>query len=146
MLNPSKADDTFDDPTVRTCVSFARNWGFGSLAVVNLFAWRATDPKLLVRSGEDPVGPDNDNHIVRQAIAAEKIVCAWGASVRAIREPRARAVVALLSRSFDLHVIELTKDLVPRHPLYLSLRKTPRLWHRRMSQSGPLTEPLPESR
>src|SRR5271165_6802401 len=59
MLNPSKADEATDDPTIRRCIGFARSWGFGSLAVGNLFAYRATYPDELCAS-PDPVGSEND--------------------------------------------------------------------------------------
>lgn len=73
MLNPSVADATADDPTIRRCIRFARKWGYGSLEVVNLFAWRATDPKEL-RIAADPIGLDNDAEIVQAANG--RVVCA----------------------------------------------------------------------
>src|SRR5262245_25448198 len=81
MLNPSSADDGRDDPTIRRCVRFARRHGCGSLAVANLFALRATDPRTLLarwRQGGDVVGPRNDQAIVRAAEVADVIVLAWG--------------------------------------------------------------------
>ena len=57
MLNPSAADEVRDDPTIRRCIGFARDWGFGLLEVVNLFALMSTNPKTLL-DAEDPVGPD----------------------------------------------------------------------------------------
>ncbi len=38
MLNPSRADGSLDDPTLRRCMGLALGWGFGAIAVVNLFA------------------------------------------------------------------------------------------------------------
>ena len=65
-LNPSTADEQEDDPTVRRCIGFARNWNFGGLILVNLFAYRSTDPADLLRV-DDPVGPGNDKHILASA-------------------------------------------------------------------------------
>ena len=38
LLNPSIADATKDDATVRRCIGFARSLGYGVLEVVNLYA------------------------------------------------------------------------------------------------------------
>src|SRR5437588_2477108 len=62
MLNPSTADAINNDPTIRKCVGFARRWGCGLLQVVNLFALRATEPRVL-RAAADPVGPENSRWI-----------------------------------------------------------------------------------
>ena len=62
-LNPSTADETKDDPTVRRCIAFSKMWGYGALCMTNLFGFRSTDPAGLL-TVEDPVG-DNDAHLVR---------------------------------------------------------------------------------
>jgi hypothetical protein len=84
MLNPSTADDTVDDPTIRRVVRFSTDNGFHRLVVVNLFAARATNPTELVdmaSAGCDPRGPDN-NEVLRAAISQSlRVVYAWGASV-----------------------------------------------------------------
>ena len=77
MLNPSRADHVVDDPTIRKCKAFGHLWGFGEMRVVNLFAFRATDPKELLTAA-DPVGPENDKHIGEQIAWATRIVLAWG--------------------------------------------------------------------
>lgn len=110
MLNPSTADARRDDPTIRRCIGFARAWGFGGVDVVNLFAYRATDPRELLRVA-DPVGPRNSRHIQRAGLGAALVVIAWGAHPSAARSapislPRARC-------------LGLTRTGQPRHPLYL---------------------------
>jgi hypothetical protein len=77
MLNPSTADATQDDPTIRRCIGFARQWGCGQLVVLNLFAFRATDPVDLKRAA-DPVGPDNESWFRRILPSDGPVVCGWG--------------------------------------------------------------------
>jgi hypothetical protein len=112
MLNPSTADASRDDPTIRRCVGFAKAWGFGALSVANLFALRSTDPSVLL-SAQDPVGPDNDAMILELARKASLVVAAWGAHKVAAR--RAAAVQSLLPKAVCLG---LTSSGQPRHPLY----------------------------
>lgn len=87
MLNPSTADGESDDPTIRKCMGFARRSSHGGIIVVNLFAYRATDPKTL-RSIADPVGPDNDDHILWACQATHgpqdsTRIAGWGANPEA---------------------------------------------------------------
>ena len=119
MLNPSTADAATDDPTIRRCVGFARRWGAGCVEVVNLFAYRATNPDDLADSceaGIDVVGPDNDRVIVQAARDADIIVAAWGAHRMA--KERARAVMSLLGAA-RIECLHVTRDGSPRHPLYV---------------------------
>ncbi|SFW50269.1 DUF1643 domain-containing protein [Amycolatopsis australiensis] len=127
MLNPSTADATADDPTMRRVTRFARSWGFGSLAVVNLFALRATDPAAL-ETHPDPVGPATDAFLAATARQADRCVAAWGAHPAAAR--RAPTVTQMLRRSATrqyrpgLACLGLTKGGQPRHPLYLPATTT----------------------
>ena len=116
MLNPSVADALVDDPTIRRCIGFARTWGYGALDVVNLFAYRATEPRVLAEVA-DPVGPMNDAHILRALGGSALVVVAWGChgSLRG----RADDVAALLGVREHVHHLGWTRDGQPRHPLYL---------------------------
>jgi hypothetical protein len=119
MLNPSTADATFDDPTIRRCVGFANREGARALIVINLYAMRATDPRELLKA-LDPVGPDNDNTIKTVLRSAGKrVVCAWGAFPNAAS--RAMDVARMLQRemSAELVCLGVTSKGMPRHPLYV---------------------------
>ena len=119
-LNPSTADETQDDPTVRRCVGFAKRWGFGGMFMLNIFALRSTDPAGLYKF-RDPVGPRNDHFITQVAKLPEVgiVIAAWGNHG------------ALLSRGWDvIKMVQgagvllmrfgpLTIPGQPRHPLYL---------------------------
>lgn len=117
MLNPSTADATQDDPTIRRCRGFARSWGCAGLTVGNLFALRATDPAALQQHAA-PIGPYNDDWLRRLAAEHMDVVCAWGALPFAA----ARASdVALLLRAAGarLWCLGTTKHGAPRHPLHV---------------------------
>lgn len=113
-LNPSTADARVDDPTIRRCIGFARSWGCGALEMLNLFALRATDPRVM-RADSAPVGPDNEQWLRSACERSEIIVACWG--VHGVHLGRAGEVRGLLGD--DLLCLGTTKDGHPRHPLYL---------------------------
>lgn len=115
MLNPSTADEIDNDPTVERCERRARQWGFAGLIVTNIFALRSTDPRALYDAA-DPVGPDNNRHILDMAQRAALIVCAWGGHGK--YRGRSTDVRRLLS-GLRLHYLKLNGDGEPAHPLYL---------------------------
>lgn len=131
MLNPSTADETQDDPTIRKCIGFAQRLGFGSMIVVNLYAFRATDPKSLVMyraRGTDVCGPDNDEYIRRAASTTAVTIVAWGAC--RVAQHRAHETIKILQAvsathrhsGVHLHVLRClgtNVDGSPRHPLML---------------------------
>lgn len=119
MLNPSTADATTDDPTIRRCIGFARRWGCGKLAVLNLFAFRATSPADMKRDN-DPVGPENREWFDRslQAPHAGQVICAWG--VHGEHMGQDRAVLGWLEEhGVEPFALGITRDGHPKHPLYL---------------------------
>ncbi len=113
-LNPSTADEVQDDPTIRRCINFAKAWGYGALCMTNAFAYRATDP-LVMKAQADPVGPDNDQWLVKIAHDAGLILAAWG--VHGVHRDRHAEVARLLPSR--LRCLGITKDGHPKHPLYL---------------------------
>jgi hypothetical protein len=114
MLNPSTADAQIDDRTIGRCIAFARSWGMGGITVVNLYAYRATKPAALWLA-EDPVGPENDWHLMEQAHFAFLLIAAWGVNAK----PGRVAEVLALPGMDQLMALGVTKDGHPRHPLYL---------------------------
>jgi hypothetical protein len=116
-LNPSTADESSDDPTVRRLIGFACRQSFGFLILTNLYAFRVTDPRGL-KSAPDPIGPENFAYLAAAARKSHCIVPCWGA-YGALRS-RGREVLELLQRLGDIRVFGLTKRGEPIHPLYLS--------------------------
>lgn len=130
-LNPSTADEYENDPTVSKCIVWAREWGFGGLIMLNIFAYRATDPKEMKRHPE-PVGEDNNKHILKHCERAGLILCAWG-NDGAFRD-RAKEVLALLE-SFDLYCMGTNQDGSPKHPLYLKYKTKRELYRKKLKSA-----------
>lgn len=135
MLNPSTADALVDDPTIRRCAGFARDMGYGGIQVVNLYAYRATDPKQLKANGWPTGGPRNDN-LIREVLAGAwlahiPVIAAWGA------HPQPDRVAWLMDQpgvagpddgSRGLTALRVTKQGAPGHPLYLPGSCRPQPW------------------
>lgn len=126
LLNPSTADASQDDPTIRRCIGYARAWGFSAIKVVNLFAFRATDPSGLRAPGVEPIGPANDMAILHAAQHAGIVVCGWG--THGELHGRGAHVRRFLLAARELHVLKLTAGGHPGHPLYLKGDLHPTLW------------------
>jgi hypothetical protein len=116
-LNPSTADETKDDPTIRRCIGFAKAWGYGALCMTNIFAFRATDPKVM-KQASDPVGMDNQKHVQECARGAGVVIAAWGTH-GIFRGQDMHVKQWMRNVGVDLHHLGLTADEHPKHPLYL---------------------------
>lgn len=117
MLNPSTADADEDDPTIRKCVGFSKQWGFGSIDVVNLYSFRSKSPKALKAAGF-PNGPFADSAI-RSVLGeyVDRVVCAWGTHAR---PDRVAEVLAMIKESgHEMRAVRMTKAGHPGHPLYV---------------------------
>ena len=121
-LNPSTADETVNDPTVRRCLGYTERWGYDRLLVGNAFAYRATDPKVM-RAAADPVGSDNDVWLLAMVGEAQRVVCAWGANCA--HQHRENRLIELLSGFDHLYALGLTAAGFPRHPLYMRANVEP---------------------
>jgi hypothetical protein len=126
MLNPSTATEVQNDPTVERCERRARALGFGAFRVLNIFAWRATDPRDM-RAAADPVGPGNDAAIRESLGWAHSVICAWGTHGAHLgRGPEVEAL--LRSAGAELLHLGLSKDGHPKHPLYIGYGVQPDVW------------------
>lgn len=135
MLNPSTADANIDDATISKCKAFARTWGRDGIIVVNLFAWRATDPRDLVAAdlaGKPIRGPENDRYLAETFdLARERewpVIAAWGA--HKLAGPRGRVVARRAERDHGvtLQALKVTASGAPGHPLYLPGASEPFPW------------------
>lgn len=126
MLNPSTATEAQNDPTVERCERRARALGFGAFRVCNIFAFRATDPKVM-RAATDPVGPENDAAILGSLPWADQVICAWGTH-GAHLDRGAEMAKALRNSGCALYHLGLTQSGAPKHPLYISYAQHPEKW------------------
>ena len=127
-LNPSTADAEIDDPTIIRCIGFAKGWGYGGLYMLNIFALKSTDPKVLQADGvHDPVGPGNHEAFADIVDRAEKslfdikdpiAVCAWGNDGTYMLQGET-AIAWLHQLAAETKCLGITKSDQPRHPLYL---------------------------
>lgn len=126
MLNPSTATEVQNDPTVERCERRARALGFGAFRVLNIFAYRATDPRDM-RRATDPVGPENDAAILECLSWADKVICAWG--THGAHLDRGPAVHRMLTeRGTEMFHLGLSKAGHPKHPLYIGYAVQPVRW------------------
>lgn len=147
MLNPSTADDTTDDPTVRRCIGFAKSAGVGAgmMLITNLFTYRATDPADLSRAamaGVDVVGQADAVIDTALDLFPALIIAAWGA--HRVRGPagkydgRALDVTNRINRAgFDLACLGMTAAGQPRHPLYVRADQIWTLYSPKLRQVQP---------
>ena len=112
-LNPSTAEEEVDDPTVRRCLNYAKNWGYGGFILVNLFAYRTTFPSNL-KKVKYPIGKDNDKYIMTQSKKADITVAAWGNNGNLYSRD-----MKVLSLVPNLMCLKVNKSGQPAHPLYL---------------------------
>jgi hypothetical protein len=121
-LNPSTADEKKDDPTVRRCICFAQDWGYGGIYMMNIFAYRTTYPVVLM-AAYSPIGVYNDRFLVKYAKMSSMVIACWGGHGHI--NNRGNQVKEILPKLYHLG---LTKYGQPKHPLYLKKDTIPILW------------------
>ena len=131
MVNPSTADATADDATIRKLKGFADRQSWGHLIIGNLFAYRATDVRELGRV-QDPVGPENDEHLIQILASVDQVVCAWGPLTKQPKQWRNRYLnVLALIRGAGLLPQSIGAPAQcghPKHPLMLAYDTPLVLW------------------
>lgn len=115
MLNPATGDtERRHRPTLERCVARSRADGRDGVLIVNLFAFRHTDPKQLLQA-DDAVGPANDDALRVLTARGARTIAAWGGRGRLMG--RSGCVGPLLDRPLCLGT---TRRGEPRHPLYVA--------------------------
>ncbi len=131
MVNPSTADATEDDATIRKLRGFGARYGWGRLIVGNLFAYRSTDVRALA-DAPDPVGSDNGYRLCEIFLDAQRCVFAWGPAGKLPRRLRDQwREVDRIARAMHLEPMSIgapAKDGHPCHPLMLPYIRTLQPW------------------
>ncbi|MFQ7323304.1 MAG: DUF1643 domain-containing protein [Streptococcus sp.] len=112
-LNPSIADENIDDPTITRCINFAKDWGYGTLLMANLFAFRSTYPKEIYLI-DDPIGKDNDHYLLECVKQSDLIIACWGNNGTYM--DREKIIKELVP---NLYCLQKNKNGTPHHPLRL---------------------------
>lgn len=126
MFNPSTADASIDDQTIRKCIGFSKYFGYGRMIVVNLYAVRSRDPGFVAYMGQSAIGPLNDYWIWKSVDEASEVICAWGCAQHwADTERRAKEVLEFIHQAMwvnfrkPISCLGYRKDGHPKHPLML---------------------------
>lgn len=137
MLNPSTADHEMDDPTIRRCVDFSKRFECGRLEVVNLFAYRASDPAELYEDEDLAKSTHNDvdnqravfEAVERCTASGGRIIVAWGAEKIATQSAIPKYVLGtVFSNTLELWCLGTTKSRAPKHPLYIKAETPLERW------------------
>ena len=123
LLNPSTADEDNSDATNTRCEHRSKALGAGGQVFVNLFALRSVTPDALYTHA-DPVGPDNDDVILENAHRADRVIAGWGTHGK-LNERGEKVSSLIYSAGLRLEHLAMTKDGLPRHPLYLPYSTAP---------------------
>jgi hypothetical protein len=122
-LNPSKAAEEVNDPTITRVIKLARRELCRWLIMVNAYPYVATDPKDLERChafDRNGAGRENDDHIEAAfdavRLSGGVILAAWGAHplVSLVNRP----ALHLVFTNAGAKCLAINKDGSPKHPLY----------------------------
>lgn len=110
-LNPSLANHTDNDPTIRRVIGFAKDWGYGGVYMLNLYTFVTPYPESLV---ESDAWEESRQVIISCSSRCEKIIAAWGNYKGAT--DRGNEIKKLIP---NLYALQINKNGSPKHPLYV---------------------------
>lgn len=113
-LNPSTANATTDDPTIRRVIKFGADNGYGGIYMLNLFTLISPDPSYLKKSIISPDLLANFHLEHHSGYPIKDRVFCWGSFKEA--KERANEVIKMFPNALCLGQ---NQDGSPKHPLYL---------------------------
>jgi hypothetical protein len=118
-LNPSTANESTDDPTIKRVISISKNLGFGGVYMLNVFPLVSAYPEVLLDYFETPFhdlsDDNNDCWLSDISKRCNEIVFAWG-NFKIVRERKRDS--ELLKRFPQAKALHINKNGSPKHPLY----------------------------
>lgn len=114
LLNPSTADESVNDPTVRRCLDYSKRWNFDALVILNLFAFREKN-RAAMKTETDPVGPSNRLAFRKYIAPNQQVLCAWGTDGMHRRQD-AQAKKWIEEEGGQLFILRLNQNGTPAHP------------------------------
>lgn len=119
-LNPSTANGTTDDPTIKKLRSILSHNGYGGFYMTNLYALISSVPEKLYQV-PDPIG-ENDAHVREVAGKIQDVFLCWG-SFKSL-EVRIKSILKLVDGK-PLKCFGKSTKGVPIHPAFYVRRGTP---------------------
>ncbi len=130
-VNPSTADATIDDATVRKWIMFSKMYNARKFIVGNVFAWRTPDVRHL-KTAKDPIGPDNCYHLHQIVYDADLLIPCWGSRnkvPRHLRHHLDELMSQLILSGKTVAIFGRTTSADPKHPLFLSYETQLKPWN-----------------
>lgn len=129
MVNPSKADATIDDPTVRKCMGFARVYGYAGIRVLNLFSYRETYVEEVAKQPEARLnGPGTEKWWHATVTPSSHVIVAWGSHAPLKKQIQKRVIDIQHWLPKQTYCLGTNADGSPSHPLMLSYGTELRRW------------------
>ena len=126
-LNPSTANETTDDNTIRRVKSFAHKWGYGGVYMMNCFAYISTDPNVLIDKANDPEHYYlNNTWLMEIKLKCSEVIFAWGSFDIVKQMSRDQELIEMFPKAKALII---NQDGSPRHPLYVPNNVIPVLYN-----------------
>lgn len=117
-LNPSRAGEFYNDPTIRRCISFAKRDGYGGMLFGNLFSLRSTNPVVIKNDREAANHPSHYTLLTGMLHLCSTVVPCWG-SWDFIEAAELKVHSLIQAAGKPVMCFGRNKDGTPKHPLYL---------------------------
>jgi hypothetical protein len=115
-LNPSTANETDNDPTIKRVIAIAAHNGYGGICMANCWSFISTNPDDLIPFAVNLHDTWREDIVLKQLAAkCQDVVFAWG-NFKIVKETgRDKEIMQMFPRAYALHI---NKNGSPKHPLF----------------------------